>query len=100
VLRGVRSGSDAAGDTRQQVRQGEGGPIAGDDGGGCAAKGGVGGGSALQRGHGAVVGGRARVRGARVSGGVNDLDICGVWLPESLPLCMVITPFVLFSCLL
>jgi hypothetical protein len=63
-------------------------------------KGGMGGGSALQRGRGAVVGGRARVRGARVSGGVNDLDICGVWLPESLPLCMVITPFVLFSCLL
>jgi hypothetical protein len=36
------------------------------------------------------------VRGAQVSGGVNDSDICGVWLPESLPLCMVITPFVLF----
>jgi hypothetical protein len=48
----VRSGGDGVGDTRQQVRQGEGGPIAGDDGGGCAAKGGVGGGSALQRGHG------------------------------------------------
>jgi hypothetical protein len=44
VLEGVRSGSDGAGDTRQQVRQGEGGPVAGDDGGGCAAKGGVGGG--------------------------------------------------------
>ena len=44
------SGGDGAGDTRQQVRQGEGGPVAGDDGGGCAAKGGVGGGSALQRG--------------------------------------------------
>jgi hypothetical protein len=52
---GVWSGSDGAGDTRQQVRQGEGGPVAGDDGGGCAAKGGVGGGSALQRGRGAVV---------------------------------------------
>jgi hypothetical protein len=42
------------------------GPVAGDDGGGCAAKGGVGGGSALQRGRGAVVarmevGTRARV---------------------------------------
>jgi hypothetical protein len=37
------------------VRQGEGGPVAGDDGDGCAAKGGVGGGSALQRGCGAVV---------------------------------------------
>jgi hypothetical protein len=39
----------------EQVRQGEGEPVAGDDGGGCAAKGGVGGGSALQRGRGAVV---------------------------------------------
>jgi hypothetical protein len=37
----VRSGGDGVGDTRQQVRQGEGGPVAGDDGGGgCAAKGG------------------------------------------------------------
>ncbi|ONM55629.1 Dicarboxylate transporter 2.1 chloroplastic [Zea mays] len=35
--------------------KGKGGPVAGDDGGGCAAKGGVGGGSALQRGRGAVV---------------------------------------------
>jgi hypothetical protein len=51
-------------------------------------KGGVGGGSAH--------GGRARVRGARVSGGVNDPDVCGLWFQESLPLCMVITPFVLF----
>ena len=51
----VRSGGDGVGDTRQQVRQGEGGPVADDDGSGCAAKGGVGGGSALQRGHGAVV---------------------------------------------
>jgi hypothetical protein len=50
-----RSGSDGAGDTRQQVRQGEGGSVAGDDGGGCAAKGGMRGGSALQRGRGAVV---------------------------------------------
>ena len=34
------SGSDGAGDTRQQVRQGEGGAVASDDGGrGCAAKG-------------------------------------------------------------
>jgi hypothetical protein len=48
----LRSGGDGVGDTRQQVRQGEGGPVAGDDGGGCAAKGGVGGGSALQRGRG------------------------------------------------
>jgi hypothetical protein len=40
------------------------------------------------------------VRGARVSGGVNDPDVCGLWFQESLPLCMVITPFVLFSYLL
>jgi hypothetical protein len=52
---GVWSGSDGAGDTRQQVRQREGGPVACDDVGGCAAKVGVGGGSALQRGRGAVV---------------------------------------------
>jgi hypothetical protein len=58
----VWSGSDGAGDTRQQVRQGEGGAVASDDGGsGCAAKGawvavvrckgGVGGGSAHGGGH-------------------------------------------------
>jgi hypothetical protein len=63
---------------------------------------GVVGGSALQRGCGAVVvrmeaGTRA---GARVSGGVDDPDVCGLWFQESLPLCMVITPSVLFSCLL
>jgi hypothetical protein len=58
---------------------------------------------ALQRGRGAVVlvrmeaGTRA---GARVSGGVDDPDVCGLWFQESLPLCMVITPSVLFSCLL
>jgi hypothetical protein len=51
-------------------------------------------------GPGAVVGGEARVRGARVSGGVDDPDVCGLWFQESLPLCMVITPFVLFFCLL
>jgi hypothetical protein len=45
-------------------------------------------------------GGGSRMRGARVSGGVNDPDVCGLWFQESLPLCMVITPFVLFSCLL
>jgi hypothetical protein len=55
---------------------------------------------ALPRGRGAVVGGRARVRGTRVSGGVNDPDVCGFWFQEYLPLCMVITPFVLFFCLL
>jgi hypothetical protein len=43
---------------------------------------------------------QARVQGARVSGGVNDPDVCGLWFQESLPLCMVITPSVLFSCLL
>jgi hypothetical protein len=39
-------------------------------GGGCAAKGKWGGGGAH--------GGEARVRGARVSGGVNDPDVCGL----------------------
>jgi hypothetical protein len=38
--------------------------------------------------------------GARVSGGVNDPDVCGLWFQESLPLCMVIIPSVLFSGLL
>jgi hypothetical protein len=49
---------------------------------------------------GAVIGGGARVRGARVSGGVDDPDVCGLWFQESLPLCMLITSFVLFFCLL
>jgi hypothetical protein len=89
----VWSGSDRAGDTRQQARHGEGGPVAGDNGGGCAAKGGVGGG-------GGAHGGGHACGGARVSGGVDDPDVFGLWFQESLPLCMVITPFVLFSCLL
>jgi hypothetical protein len=73
--------------------KGEGGPVAGDDGGRCAAKGGVGAVVVrMEAGH--VCG------GAWVSGGVNDPDVCGLWLQESLPLCMVITPSVLFSCLL
>jgi hypothetical protein len=38
------------------------------------------------------------VRGALVSGGVNDPDVCGIWFQESLPLYMVITSSVLFSC--
>jgi hypothetical protein len=38
------------------------------------------------------------MRGARVGGGVNDPDVCGLWFQESLPLCMVITSSVLFSC--
>jgi hypothetical protein len=50
-----------------------------------------------KRGCGAVVGDGTHVRGARVSGGVNDPDVCGLWFQESLPLCMVITPSVLFS---
>jgi hypothetical protein len=60
----------------------------------------VGGGSALQRGRGAVVKcmeAGTRAGGARVSGGVDDPDVCGLWFQESLPLCMVITPSVLFS---
>jgi hypothetical protein len=94
----VRSGDDGAGDTRQQVRWIGGGVAGGDGGGECAAKGVDGGGSALQRGVWVVVvrmeeGTRA---GARVSGGVNDPDVCGLWFQESLPLCMVITPSVLF----
>jgi hypothetical protein len=38
--------------------------------------------------------------GARVSGGVDDPYVCGLWFQESLPLCMVITPSDLFFCLL
>jgi hypothetical protein len=86
----VWSGGDGAGAMRQQVRQGEGGPVAGDDGGGgCTAKGAWGGGSAH--------GGEARVRGARVSGGVDDPDVCGLWFQEFFPLCMVITSLSSFS---
>jgi hypothetical protein len=40
------------------------------------------------------------MRGAQVSGGVNDPDVCGLWFQEYLPLRMVITSSVLFSCLL
>jgi hypothetical protein len=55
------------------------GAIAGDNGGGgCAAKGAWGGGNAH--------GGGARVRGARVSGGVDDPNVCGLWFQESLPI--------------
>jgi hypothetical protein len=63
----------------------------------------MGGGSALQRGRGAAVVVRMEAgtrAGARVSGGVDDPDVCGLWFQESLPLCMVITSYVLFSCLL
>lgn len=89
----VWSGGDGAGATRQQTRHGEGGTVL------LAVMAAVG---ALQRGHGAVV---VRMEagtrgGARVSGGVDDPDVCGLWFQESLPLCMVITPSVLFSCLL
>jgi hypothetical protein len=93
----VRSGDDGACDTRQWVRWRDG--VTGGNNGGCAAKGAwavvvrckgsVGGGSAH--------GGGIRVQGAQVSGGV---DVCGLWFQESLPLCMVITYFVLFFCLL
>jgi hypothetical protein len=57
---------------------------------------------ALQRGvgGGSMHGGGARVQGARVSGGVDNPNVCGFWFQESLPLCMVITSSVLFSCLL
>jgi hypothetical protein len=65
VVLGGWSAGDGIGATRQQTRQGEGGPVAGDDGdGGCAAKG-VSGGSALQRGvwgGGSAHGGGVRVR--------------------------------------
>jgi hypothetical protein len=89
----VRSGGDGAGATWQRMRwRGKGPGVAGDDGGGCAAKGEVGRWWCAWR--------RARVQGARVSGGVNDPNVCGLWFQESLPLCMVITPSVLFSCLL
>jgi hypothetical protein len=100
----VRSGGDGVGDTRQQVRQGEGGLVL------PAMIVVVG---ALQRERGAVVvrckGGvgrwwcawrRARVQGAQMSGGVNDPDVCGLWFQESLPPCMVITSYVLFFYLL
>jgi hypothetical protein len=40
------------------------------------------------------------VRGARVSGGVDDPDACGLWFQESLPLYMVLTFSMLFSYLL
>jgi hypothetical protein len=55
VLGAVWSGSDGAGDTRQQVRQGEGGLLSATMAVGALQKGCVGGGSALQRGRGAVV---------------------------------------------
>jgi hypothetical protein len=68
----VRSGGDGAGATRQQTRQGEGDGVAGGDGGGgCAAKRKWGGGGAH--------GGEHACGGARVSGGVNDPDVCGLW---------------------
>jgi hypothetical protein len=75
------------------VTRGRGPGVAGDEGGGgCAAK--VAWAAVLVR---MEAGTHA---GAWVSGGVDDLDVCGLWFQESLPLCMVITPSVLFSCLL
>jgi hypothetical protein len=38
-----------------------------------------------------VHGGRARVRGAWMSGGIDDPNVCGLWFQESLPLCMILT---------
>jgi hypothetical protein len=40
------------------------------------------------------------VQGARVSGGVDDPDVYGLWFQEFLSLYMVITYFVLFFYLL
>jgi hypothetical protein len=40
------------------------------------------------------------VWGARVSGGVYNPDVCGILFQESLPLCMVITSYILFLCVL
>jgi hypothetical protein len=91
----VWSGGDGAGDTKQYVRQGKGGLLPATMAVVGALQRGVGGGTAV------VVRMEAGTRaGARVSGGVNDPDVCGLWFQESLPLCMVITPSVLFSCLL
>jgi hypothetical protein len=52
------------------------------------------------------VGGGASAHGGRhTCGGTSEWwgqcpDVCGLWFQESLPLCMVITPSVFFSCLL
>jgi hypothetical protein len=62
--------------------------VAGSNGGGCAAKGAWGGGSAHGGGH--------ACRGHESVVGVNDPDVCGLWFQESLPLYMVITSSVLF----
>jgi hypothetical protein len=51
----LQSGGDGVGATRQWVRQGEGGMLPATMAVGALQKGGVGGGSALQRGRGAVV---------------------------------------------
>jgi hypothetical protein len=52
-------------------------------------------------GSGSAHGGEARMRGAQVSGGVEDPDVCDLWFQEYLPLCMVLIFSVLlyFSCL-
>jgi hypothetical protein len=76
--------------------------VAGGNDGGCAAKGVW---AVVVRckgsvGDGSAHGGGIRVQGAQVSGGVDDPDVCGLWFQEFLPLCMVITYFVLFFCLL
>jgi hypothetical protein len=45
-------------------------------------KGGMGGGRALERGHGVVIVhmGVERMQGAHVSGGVNESDVCGLYV--------------------
>jgi hypothetical protein len=90
----VWSGGDGAGATWQRMRQrGKGGLV-------LPAMMAVG---ALQKGAWVAVGVRMEA-GTRAGGTgewwVNDPDVCGLWFQESLPLCMVITPSVLFSCLL
>jgi hypothetical protein len=71
----VWSGGDGGGDTRQQMQwRGELGVAGDDDGGGCAAKGAWGDGSAH--------GGGYACGGARVSGGVNNPNACGLWFQE------------------
>ena len=81
----------------------EGDGVSGGNGGGCAAKRGWAAVVRCKGGVGAVVvhmeAGHV-CGGAWVSGGVDDPDVCGLWFQESLPLCMVITPYVLFFCLL
>jgi hypothetical protein len=79
---------DGAGATWQHVRRREGSGVAGDDGAMGALLRGMCGGSAH--------GGGDTCVGAHVSGGAYDPDVCGLWLQECLPLCLVLTFSVLF----